>query len=66
VAEPGIQAVKTAGIRDFTPYSLRHTFGARLATADVSMLKLAKLMGNSAVICERYYATLHQARCKKR
>ncbi len=52
------EAVKTAGVREFTPYSLRHTFGARLATADVSMLKLSKLMGNSAAICERYYAHL--------
>jgi integrase len=52
------KAIERAGLKDFTPYSCRHTFGARMAERDVSMLKLSKIMGNSATICERFYAHL--------
>jgi len=37
---------------------LRHTYGSQLAIKGMSLLKIAKLMGNSFRIAERHYATL--------
>lgn len=36
----------------------RHTFGSQLAQRDVSLYKIATLMGNSPEICRRHYAAL--------
>lgn len=36
----------------------RHTYGSQLAIKGVSLLKIAKLMGNSFRIAERHYASL--------
>lgn len=36
----------------------RHTFASQLAMAGTALQKIAKLMGNSVTICERYYAAL--------
>lgn len=36
----------------------RHTYGSQLAIKGMSLLKIAKLMGNSYRIAERHYATL--------
>jgi integrase len=33
----------------------RHTFGSRLAEAGHSMATIARIMGNSAAVCERHY-----------
>ncbi len=37
---------------------LRHTFASHLALKGVSLYKIAKLLGNSARICQRHYAHL--------
>ena len=37
---------------------LRHTFGSQLARKGVSLLKIAKLMGNSPEIAARHYINL--------
>ena len=37
---------------------LRHTFGSQLARKGVSLLKIAKLMGNSPGIASRHYSNL--------
>jgi integrase len=37
---------------------LRHTFGSQLAKKGVSLLKIAKLMGNSPAIASRHYINL--------
>ncbi len=37
---------------------LRHTFGSQLARKGVSLLKIAKLMGNSPAIASRHYINL--------
>lgn len=36
----------------------RHTYGSQLATNGVSLYKISKLMGNSARVAERHYASL--------
>jgi len=38
--------------------TLRHTFGSQLARKGVSLLKIAKLMGNSPTIAARHYINL--------
>ena len=37
---------------------LRHTFGSQLARRGVSLLKIARLMGNSPAIASRHYINL--------
>jgi len=39
----------------------RHTFASHLAKKGVSIFKIAKLLGNTAPICERHYAHLSPA-----
>lgn len=36
----------------------RHTFGSQLAQANISLLKIARLLGNSPEICRRHYAEI--------
>jgi integrase len=50
-------AMELAGIvKVGGPFNLmRHTFGSRLAEQGVSFGAIAKIMGNSAAICERHY-----------
>lgn len=44
--------------RRWSCLDFRHTFASHLARKGVSMFKIAKLLGNSVVICERHYAHL--------
>ncbi|MGE3175256.1 MAG: tyrosine-type recombinase/integrase [Planctomycetota bacterium] len=37
---------------------LRHTFGSQLASKGVSLLKIARLMGNSPAIASKHYINL--------
>ena len=37
---------------------LRHTFGSQLARKGVSLVKIARLMGNSPLIASRHYINL--------
>jgi integrase len=50
-------AMERAGIvKVGGPFNLmRHTFGSRLAEQGVSFGAIAKIMGNSAAVCERHY-----------
>jgi integrase len=43
------RACAKAGVDDFRFHSLRHTFGTRLGDADVSLEKIARLMGHSNI-----------------
>lgn len=53
-----IRAVlKSAGL-PWNLLHLRHTFGSQLARKGVSLLKIAKLMGNSPTIAARHYINL--------
>lgn len=49
--------MKTAGL-PWNFLDLRHTFGSQLARKGVSLLKIAKLMGNSPEIARRHYINL--------
>ena len=53
-------AVKKAGVRDFTWHCLRHTFGTRLATRGVDLLKIRDLMGHKTLEVTRRYTHLAQ------
>jgi integrase len=44
--------------QDWTCLDFRHTFGSHLAMNNVSLYKIATLMGNSPEICRRHYAAL--------
>ncbi|HEX8385899.1 MAG TPA: site-specific integrase, partial [Rubricoccaceae bacterium] len=51
------KAVTSAGVRKtITAYSLRHTYGTRMAAAGTPLYVLAKLMGTSIAMIERHYA----------
>jgi hypothetical protein len=52
--------IRFAGLPNgVTPHSLRHTFGAWLAQAGISMQKIQKLLGHESVrTTEKYYAHL--------
>lgn len=41
-----------------TNHSLRHTFGSWLAIADVNIVKIAELMGNTVAVCANSYVHL--------
>jgi integrase len=43
------RACSKAGVSEFSFHSLRHTFGTRLGDADVSLEKIARLMGHSSI-----------------
>lgn len=47
-----------AKITDFTWHDLRHTFGRRLAMADVHVKKIAELMGHSSIMVTSRYMHL--------
>lgn len=49
--------IKRAGL-PWNLLDLRHTFGSQLARKGVSLLKIAKLMGNSPAIASRHYINL--------
>lgn len=49
--------MKSAGL-SWGFLDLRHTFGSQLARKGVSLLKIAKLMGNSPAIAARHYINL--------
>ena len=42
----------------WTALEFRHTFGSHLARNNISLYKIATLMGNSPEICRRHYAAL--------
>jgi integrase len=54
------RANKRAGLKS-SWLVFRHTFGSMLAKANVSLFKIAKLMGNSPEIARRHYADLQAA-----
>jgi integrase len=51
-------AIKKAGLKDFTRYSLRHTFASRLAMAGVNIRTVAGLMGHRTIQMTMRYAHL--------
>ena len=53
-------AVKEAGIREFTWYCLRHTFASRLVMAGVDIRTVAELMGHKTIQMTMRYAHLAQ------
>jgi integrase len=53
-----VEAVKKAGIRDFTWHDLRHTFGSRLAMAGVGLRTIQELMGHKTIAMTCRYAHL--------
>lgn len=52
----------SADLRDvgvpWTCLDFRHSFGSHLAQNEISLSKIAQLMGNSPAICRRHYAAL--------
>ena len=47
---------ETAGVpKNVTAYSLRHSYGTRMAAAGVPLLDLARIMGTSVQMIERHY-----------
>jgi len=51
-------AVKKAGIKDFTWHDLRHTFASRLVMKDVDIRTVAELMGDKSTQMTMRYAHL--------
>ncbi len=51
-------AVKAAGLRDFTWHDLRHTFPSRLAMQGVDTRTIAALMGHKTIQMTMRYAHL--------
>lgn len=47
------ECVKAAGIEDFTPHDLRHTFGTRAIRAGVDLSHLQELMGHKSILTTR-------------
>ena len=54
-------AVKTAGLKGFTWYCLRHTFASRLAMKGVDLRTVAELMGHKTIQMTMRYAHLAPA-----
>jgi len=48
---------RLAGLDALTPHVLRHTFAKRLVDADVSLEKVAALLGHSNLDTTRIYVT---------
>ena len=55
------EAVKKAGIKDFTWHHLRHTFASRLIMAGVDITTVAALMGHKKIQMTMRYAHLAPA-----
>jgi site-specific recombinase XerD len=53
-------AVKKAGVQDFTWHCLRHTFGSRLAARGVDLRKIQELMGHKTIAMTVRYTHLSQ------
>lgn len=51
-------AVKKAGLRNFTWHDLRHTFASRLVMSDVDIRTVAELMGHKSIQMTMRYAHL--------
>jgi len=51
-------AVRKAGLRNFTWHDLRHTFASRLVMADVDIRTVAELMGHKSIQMTMRYAHL--------
>ena len=51
-------AVKKAGLRNFTWHDLRHTFASRLAMQEVDIRTIAELMGHKKIQMTMRYAHL--------
>ena len=48
---------QAAGLQDLTPHTLRHTFAKNLVDAEVSLEKVAALLGHSSLNTTRLYIT---------
>ena len=53
-------AVKKAGVRDFTWHCLRHTFGSRLASKAIDLRRIQALMGHKTLSMTIRYTHLSQ------
>lgn len=53
-------AVKNAGVKDFTWHCLRHTFGSRLASRGIDLRKIQELMGHKTLTVTVRYTHLSQ------
>ncbi len=53
-------AVKKAGVKNFTWHCLRHTFGSRLASRGVDLRKIQELMGHKTLAVTVRYTHLSQ------
>jgi site-specific recombinase XerD len=53
-------AVKNAGVKDFTWHCLRHTFGSRLASRGIDLRKIQELMGHKTLAVTVRYTHLSQ------
>lgn len=51
------ETMHAAGL-PWTFLDFRHTFGSQLAQRGTSLVKIAKLLGNSPTVCHRHYITL--------
>ena len=54
----GISPRPTMSVCDPVLHVLRHTFGSQLARKGMSLLKIARLMGNSPLIASKHYINL--------
>lgn len=50
------KALDDAGIKDFTPHDLRHTYGTRLAQEGFDIYAIAKLLGHKDIRMTQRYA----------
>ncbi len=55
-----VDAVKKAGIKDFTWHCLRHTFGSRLAARGIDLRRIQELMGHKTLSVTVRYTHLSQ------
>jgi site-specific recombinase XerD len=53
-------AVKKAGVKNFTWHCLRHTFGSRLASRGIDLRKIQELMGHKTLAVTVRYTHLSQ------
>jgi len=53
-----LRAINCSQSLSWTCLDYRRTFGSQLAQQNVSLYKIAAMMGNSPTICTRHYASL--------
>lgn len=58
-------AIRDAGIKDFTWHCLRHTFASRLAMAGVDLRTVQELLGHKSITMTMRYSHLSPEHCTK-